>query len=132
MITHGHTCNRKVSPEFKAWDHMLQRCLNPKHPRFDGWGGRGIVVCDRWMKFENFLADMGRRPSPHHSLDRIDNDGNYEPDNCRWATPAQQRASKRPPSNMIVYQGRTLRQWADQLGITTVAAYKRYSRGSLK
>ena len=74
---------------------MKERCRNPKHNRFHRYGGRGIRVCDRWLdSYENFLADMGRKPSPTHSVDRIDNDGHYEPGNCRWATDAEQRANR--------------------------------------
>lgn len=74
---------------------MKQRCCNPNHPRFKDWGGRGIKVCDRWRdSFEAFLADMGRRP-PGTTLDRKDNDGNYEPGNCRWATSEEQSMNKR-------------------------------------
>ena len=74
---------------------MIARCYNPKHPRFADYGGRGITVCERWLTFANFLADMGE-PPPGLTLDRIDNDGNYEPGNCRWATDTQQRTNKRP------------------------------------
>lgn len=79
---------------FKCWQDMLGRCLNENHQSFGYYGGRGITVCDRWLKFENFLEDMGKRPS-NLSIDRINNDGNYEPDNCRWATMQVQASNKR-------------------------------------
>jgi hypothetical protein len=82
------------TPEFVAWTSMRQRCGNPRCRRYANYGGRGISICERWRAFENFLADMGRRPSPDHSLDRIDNDGNYELGNCRWATRSQQQRNK--------------------------------------
>lgn len=131
MKTHGHTVGYRQTPEFKAWDHMLQRCRNPRHPRYKDWGGRGITVCKRWEKFENFLADMGMRPSAQHSLDRRNNDRGYDKRNCRWATPAEQRANRRPPSNRIVYKGKTFREWGEALGIAPSAVYGRYRRGTL-
>jgi hypothetical protein len=84
------------TPEFQAWMSMHKRCENPRMRNFRHYGARGIRVCERWSSFENFLADVGPRPSPEHSLDRIDNDGNYEPTNCRWATRSQQQKNRRP------------------------------------
>ena len=83
------------SPEYNSWYGMLQRCENPNHSSYDHYGGRGIKVCTRWHKFENFYADMGRKPGPGYSIDRIDNDGDYEPDNCRWATVKEQNMNQR-------------------------------------
>lgn len=82
--------------EYRVWIDMHARCGNPKHKRFADWGGRGIKVSDRWNSFENFFADMGRRPSAKHSIDRRLNNGNYELENCRWATRSQQQQNKRP------------------------------------
>jgi hypothetical protein len=92
--THGHTTRGKTS-EYGCWVNMRQRCLNPAGPRFKDWGGRGISVCKRWDRYENFLADMGARP-PGLTLERIDNEGNYEPSNCCWATYSEQHENKRP------------------------------------
>ena len=84
------------SPEYNAWCQMKERCTNPRNPRWKDYGGRGISVCARWMRsFPAFLADTGGRPSPRHSLGRLKNDGNYEPGNCAWQTPVEQRANRR-------------------------------------
>lgn len=79
---------------YGRWNSMIARCLSKDHPRYKDWGGRGITVCNRWLNFERFLEDMGV-PERSMQLDRIDNDGDYEPDNCRWTTAKEQRANQR-------------------------------------
>lgn len=97
--THGATRGGRRTVEFTAWSHMLRRCNDHRHPQFKDYGGRGIRVCARWDDFAAFAADMGPRPSPKHSLDRIDVNGNYDPSNCRWATKDVQQHNRRPKSN---------------------------------
>lgn len=91
--THG--LSNKI-PEYGTWKEIKKRCYNPKHQDYHNYGARGIAVCNRWLNsFEMFYADMGSKPSPSHSIDRINVDGNYEPSNCRWATPKEQRNNQR-------------------------------------
>lgn len=118
FTTHGHLKNGLVSKTYHSWLSMIQRCTNPHKKDYKYYGGRGIIVCKRWMKFENFLVDMDEPPTKSHSIDRIDNDGNYCKSNCRWATRTEQQRNTRR-SHMISYGGKTqcISAWAEELNI---------------
>lgn len=117
-VPHKNFDDRSKTPEYGAWLGMRQRCFNKKQHKYANYGGRGITVCERWMDFDNFLADMGPRPSSKHSLDRIDNNGNYEPSNCRWASRTEQQ-NNRNVCCSLYFQGRwqTIAEWSRELGI---------------
>lgn len=108
------------TPTYMAWASMIDRCSNPNTECFERYGGRGIAVCDRWRgSFENFLADMGGRPSSKHSIDRYpDNNGDYEPTNCRWATKSQQSRNTRR-TFLVQFKGKQvpLSDVADAVGL---------------
>jgi len=129
--THGLSRSKEWIGEFRAWNRIKDRCYNQNHKSYHDYGGRGITVCQRWRDdFRNFLADMGKRPSPKHSLDRIKNSGNYEPDNCRWATRKEQANNTRW-NRQITWRGRTMTmaQWADELGMGDYIIESRLKRG---
>lgn len=110
---------RTKYPEYETWVQMQRRCYDPIFKSFADYGGRGITVCMEWrLDYLTFLRDMGRKPSPKHSLDRKNNEGNYEPGNCRWATSLEQKRNRRGV-HKIEFQGQTkcLREWADIIGI---------------
>ncbi len=111
--THGLT----GTPEHAVWKTMRMRCNNPNNKSYPRYGGRGIKICERWNDFENFLADMGERPRKGLQVERINNDGDYCPENCEWNTPKVQ-ANNRSSNRSLTYDGRTqnISQWADELG----------------
>ncbi len=117
------------SPTYTAWYNMKDRCLDPTAVSYAMYGGRGIKVCDRWLEFENFLADMGLKP-PRMTLERVNSDGHYEPKNCRWATVTEQ-ANNRRSSRLLTYRGRTetTANWARLLNLPHNVLRGRISRG---
>lgn len=122
--------NMHKSCEYNAWRAMRERCLSKSRHYWDYYGSRGIGVCDRWNKFENFYADMGKRPSNKHSLDRIDNNRGYSPDNCRWATRTEQMRNTRGCS-FLTWQGKTktLTEWSIETGIDNDTIRYRITHG---
>lgn len=106
------------SKTYNCWTNMTQRCLNKNNPNYTDYGGKGISICERWLKFENFLADMGERPSIEHSIDRKNNSKGYEPENCRWATQIEQQNNKRS-NRLLTFNGKvqTMAEWSRDTGI---------------
>ena len=127
--THGDSKSR----EHIAWSSATKRCHNKNYWKYDRYGGRGIRVCDRWqgpMGYANFLADMGRKPSPKHTLDRIDVNGNYCPENCRWATQKEQCRNKENSKYLTAFgKIQCLSAWAEEYNITASLIHKRLRRG---
>lgn len=122
---------QKYKSEYKAWHNIIQRCENKNDKKYRWYGGRGITVCERWKKsFINFYDDMGSKPTPNHSIDRINNDGNYDPQNCRWATMKRQVKNRKKKSNetcnprVPIFINDAVQQYAKDHGCTGVHAYE--------
>lgn len=131
-VRHGHSANRTGTKVYRAWMGMKDRCYNPNATKYRSYGGRGITVCERWLgSFEDFFADIGEPPSPSHSIDRIDVNGNYEPSNCRWATPTQQARnattswSNRFPEH---FAGESIASRSKAIGLNPAAIAHRMNR----
>jgi len=133
-VTHNTTHGESdKTPEYLCWCNMQKRCCNPNHKAYHSYGGRGIHICERWRGpdgYSNFLADMGRRPSKSHSIDRIDVYGNYCPENCRWAT-SKEQTRNRTTTRLVTHNGKTqcLTDWAAELGTGRVTLARRLKRG---
>jgi hypothetical protein len=133
-VTHGLTRNGKSTGLIKTYRMMKVRCYNENHIHYKDYGGRGITVCERWLDkkqgFFNFMADMGDKPTPNHTLDRIENDKGYGPDNCRWATQEEQCNNTRV-NVWIEYNGerRTIAQWTRHLGFKRPTLKARLRKG---
>ena len=114
------------TPEYKAWLSMKSRCDNPKNPRYKDWGGRGIAYCREWSDFANFIKDMGLKPEPSASIERIDNDRGYFKENCKWATKREQALNRRTTVK-VLHEGREMyvHEFAKSIGLTESGARKR-------
>jgi len=116
-------------PEYAVWQNMKRRCLNPDNAAYHNYGGRGITIHDSWVNsYAAFIDDVGRRPSPKYTLERIDNDGPYSPDNCRWATRLEQRSNQRQRKNALLIDGVPLKEAAASLGVPYHTAVRRFRR----
>jgi len=131
VAVYGCAQKRVHLPEYAVWKTMLARCFNEKNKNYRHYGARGIRVCDAWLDYTAFIRDMGRRPSPTHSLERVDNDGHYEPGNVRWATRHEQSRNKRN-TRWVLLAGERLCQTdaALKLGISLWALRSRMRRGT--
>lgn len=129
---HGESTGKKtIAVEYNTWNSLRARCNNPRYRKYNDYGGRGISVCERWMEsYSNFLEDMGRRPSPKHSIDRIDNNGNYEPSNCRWATFYEQMNNRRRTKYITVFgETKAAGEWARIVKIPLMIIDQRIRKG---
>ncbi len=130
QLRHGDARDGAVAPEYNSWAAMWKRCTRPATPGYQRYGGRGITVCPTWRQYETFLADMGRKPSTQHTLDRRDTNAGYTPENCRWATRHEQHRNKRS-NRHLQFQGtsRTLAEWAEVAGLRYTTLRERLRHG---
>lgn len=128
--TRATTHGMANSPEYRTWSHMIDRCENSRDKDFANYGGRGIRICTRWREsFEAFHSDMGSRPSAGHSIDRIDCNGDYCPENCRWATASEQALNRRHRKLTLNGESLTVSQWSAKLGISRATLKWRIRQG---
>ena len=129
-LTHGSSIGRNPTPEYKTWNRMRKRCLNPSPDDYALYMGRGITICKQWDSFKCFLEDMGTRPSEKHSLDRIDVNSGYSKSNCRWATAVEQARNKRN-NHILTFNGKSqcVAAWSEETGLPRYTIQKRISRG---
>lgn len=128
---HGHSRKGMATSEYRTWAHIKNRCGNSKYKEFHRYGERGIKVCERWLNsFPNFLADMGLKPTASHSIERKNNNGDYEPNNCIWATDQQQSENRRS-NRFLTHDGKTMimSHWAKLTGISSNKICQRLKKG---
>lgn len=130
LVRHGEARRNQFTAEYRCWLHIKDRCGNPKNRSYKYYGQRGIRICERWLKIENFLKDMGRRPEGAYSIDRIRNQDGYDPGNCKWATPKEQSINRRS-TLLIEVDGVSKRvfEWAEQFHLTSGAIRQRLKNG---
>lgn len=130
LQTRNHKHGQSRTLEYGIWSTMKSRCQNPKTEEYKNYGGRGIKVCKRWQSFANFFEDMGPRPTLNHSLDRKNNDADYEKSNCCWATRFEQNTNKRT-THLLTFDGETLSvtEWAQRIGMSVSTLYHRVRHG---
>jgi len=129
--THGHARNNKITSEYASWKSMKQRCLETRNISYKWYGARGITICDRWVKdFDDFMQDMGKKPSKKHSLERINNDEGYYPTNCKWVLPKEQSRNRRNTLKAKINgTEKPLVEWAEITGIPYPTLVWRFKKG---
>lgn len=127
---HGHAKRKNVSRIYKIWKNIIMRCYNPKSQHYRIYGDRGIIVCERWLKFENFLEDMGEPPTDKYTIDRINNDRGYYKENCRWSTSKEQQRNKRN-NHLLKYNNKIqcIAAWAEEYNIIDSTLRSRLKNG---